>query len=165
VARKLDVDPSIARDPVGLGYDADVIASLVRIVTVWTSDSFQRLLVGRPDLPDQALTAIHLLAARGAHRPAQLAAPLHLSPAGASRLVEALAQAGLVARAADPTDARATLVGLTDAGVAFSRELVRIGDDLAADLLGDWTAADRDALASLVHRFADAVDARARREA
>lgn len=164
MARKLDDAPAIELAPVGLPYHADVIASLVRIVTVWTSDAFQNLLVGRPDLPDHALTALHLLAARGAHRPAQLAATLHLSAAGTSRLVESLAQAGLVARAADPTDARATLVGLTAAGVDFSRDLVRIGDDLAADLLHDWSADDRATLARLVHRFADAVDERARRD-
>lgn len=164
MARKLDDARAIELAPVGLAYHADVIASLVRIVAVWTSDAFQNLLVGRPDLPDQALTAVHLLAARGAHRPAQLAAAMHLSAAGTSRLIESLAQAGLVARAADPTDARATLVGLTASGVEFSRHLVRIGDTLADDLLRGWSADDRTALAHLVHRFADAVDARAHRD-
>jgi len=164
MARKLDDDASIAVAPLGLGYESDAIASLVRIVTVWTSDAFQELLVGRPELPPQALTAIHLLSARGAHRPAQLAATLHLSAAGTSRLVEGLAAAGLVARVPDETDARATLVGLTAEGASFARELVLVGDRLADELMAGWSATDRASFTSLAHRFADAVEARARRD-
>lgn len=79
-------------------------------------------------------------------------------------IVERLAGAGLVVREADPGDARAALVRLTALGQEVALDLVGTGDRLAAELLEDWSAGDRDALAGFLHRLADAVENRANTE-
>lgn len=52
-------------------------------------------------------------------RPTDLARELHLSASGVTRMVLPLEKLGIVAREADPTDARASKVLLTPAGLAL----------------------------------------------
>ncbi len=164
MARKLDLAATALppESDVALSYESDLVASLVRVMAVWTSTAFQRELGAHPDLPDDdnAIPLLYLLAARGPRRPAQIAADLHISSPATSRLLERVAVAGLATRSADPADARASLVSLTPRGGDLVRHLVRAGDRLEAELLADWTPDDRAMLTRLVHRFADAVDSR-----
>ena len=59
-----------------------------------------------------------VISVRGPQRIGALAADLGVNQSNASRLVDRLVDQGLLARASDPEDGRASLVSLTDAGTA-----------------------------------------------
>ncbi len=59
-------------------------------------------------------------------RPSALADALHVAPRSATEVADALEQRGWLRRSPDPTDRRATILALTDAG----RELVAAIDDV-----------------------------------
>jgi DNA-binding MarR family transcriptional regulator len=74
-----------------------------------------------------------LLALReGPAPPRQLVTTLGTSKQAVSKLAEAMVDAGLVERIADPTDARATKLALTDRGQALLRDVEEIYHDLEA---------------------------------
>ena len=160
MARKLDGSAAEARGPLSLPYSDDVVSSLVRIISIWTSAGYQRELAHFSGLPrdDNAIPAIYRLAALGPQRTSALAADLHIPAPTASRLLSRLADAGLAQRIADPDDARASIVTLTDAGAELAHTLFGAGDELMGGLLATWTTSDRAALAHLMHRLADAVE-------
>ncbi len=86
------------------------------------------------------LGVLTLLGAASA-RPGDLALALGVTPSAVSRAVSTLEGLGYVARASDPTDARACFLALTDAG---SLELARLHHDRAvtiSGLLEDWDEA------------------------
>ena len=74
-----------------------------------------------------------------AQRLGELGRHLMLSQPGLSRLVERLVERGLLARGPDPADARATLLSLTEEGLAVQRRVGRaharsVADAMAARL-------------------------------
>ena len=71
-------------------------------------------------------------------RPTDLANQLMVSPSVASRAVAALEADGLVRREADPADARAYLVVLTEAGLRRLAERQRYGLQRLVAALPDW---------------------------
>ncbi|MGX5681785.1 MarR family winged helix-turn-helix transcriptional regulator [Schumannella luteola] len=154
MARK--VDPGAGSDELRLPYESDVLAALVRIMTVLGSAAFQRELASAPSIPDDAnaIPALYGIATLGPRRPSSLAAYLHVSAPTVSRLVEKLAAAGLVTRMPDPDDSRASLVALTPAGAEVTTELFRVGDALMGELLSNWSDDDRSRLGILLSRLA-----------
>lgn len=164
MARKLDHDDEVAQHPLALPYRDDVTVSLVRVMSLWTSADYQRAIAADAGLPEDpnAIPALYLIAARGTQRPSALASALGVSPPVASRLAQLLATAGLIQRTPDPGDARATLLALTAGGRATARALFAAGDRLMRELLAGWPEGDREQLAALLHRFADAVEDDAR---
>lgn len=98
--------------------------------------------------------ALHTLSRADAPlRMSDLADRLGIVPRSATTVVDALESAGLVARATDPTNRRATLVSLTDAGRST---LARIGaarrraaENLFAELRPDRRETLREILAEL----------------
>ncbi|HEY0188257.1 MAG TPA: MarR family transcriptional regulator [Cellulomonas sp.] len=88
-------------------------------------------------------------------RQTALAAALDVVPRSVTSVVDDLEQAGLVERRPDPTDRRATLVALTEAGrqvlAAADAERRRRADDLLARL----SEAERADLLRLLHVLAD----------
>jgi DNA-binding MarR family transcriptional regulator len=71
--------------------------------------------------------ALRVLASRPEGiRPSVLADELHIAPRSATEVVDALEDRGWVSRTPDPTDRRATVLTLTDAG----RDLVAQIDDV-----------------------------------
>ena len=62
------------------------------------------------------VTALHLVAGTDASRVQDLAATLHITVGGASKVVDRLVAAGLVARAPHPTDRRSSVLTVTPAG-------------------------------------------------
>ena len=85
-----------------------------------------------------------------------LAARNGLDPSTVSRAVTALVRLGLVQRAADPTDRRASFLVPTDAGRATLGEANRRYDAQLAELLHDWDSEELAAFAALLRRFNDA---------
>ncbi|MGH8926189.1 MAG: MarR family winged helix-turn-helix transcriptional regulator [Acidimicrobiia bacterium] len=72
---------------------------------------------------------------------------LHVTPRNVTGLVDALEVDGFVARTAHPTDRRATLVTLTDQGLAAAAQMQAGYQELARTLFADLTPVD---LAELV---------------
>ena len=168
MARKLDRAEPVAVSPSAPHYADDVTESLVRVTQTWLSADYHAQFARSAGIPDEphTTTVIFQLHWLGALRPTALAAMLGISPAATSRLVETLAAAGLVARTPDPHDARATLIALTDQGLAAASVLHDLGDRLSQRLLAGWTDEERTMFTRLLHRYADAVedDARATRK-
>ena len=96
---------------------------------------------------------LHYAAIRPAHRRprhnplnTELGADLHLLPSTASRLSDRLADAGLITRQISPTNRRATLLELTDAGRAVLDELTNLRIEAFGDVVARMTERDRIAL-------------------
>jgi DNA-binding MarR family transcriptional regulator len=60
---------------------------------------------------------------------------------------------GVGARAPDPSDRRATLISLTEAGEAAARGVYELGDRMISEVLSGWSAADVRRYTELTERF------------
>jgi DNA-binding MarR family transcriptional regulator len=83
-----------------------------------------------------------------------LAARCALDPSTVSRAVAALVRSGLVARTADPTDGRASVLTVTPRGRRTLDDFTRLADERLADALRAWSPEDIAVLAALLRRFA-----------
>ncbi|MCS7476945.1 MarR family winged helix-turn-helix transcriptional regulator [Umezawaea endophytica] len=84
----------------------------------------------------QELLLMHLWDS-GPVRQTELIAVLDSDSATITRMVQRLEKAGLVERAPDPADGRATLVSSTSAGDAMRAAIERMWHDLEASTVGD----------------------------
>lgn len=102
--------------------------------------------------PSQA-RALDALTAHGQIRLGELAQRLRIAPRSATEVVDQLEERGLVRRAPDPEDRRATMVQLTDEGTATSRAIGTVRADqarLVFDLLEPADQAELTRLLSLL---------------
>jgi DNA-binding MarR family transcriptional regulator len=102
------------------------------------------------------------LAAHGAMRLGALAALERLSQPAMTQIVQALEAEGLLSRQADPADGRVSLIAITDAGRALSRERIAARAATTAALLDTLDADDVAAIARALpalERLATAADA------
>jgi DNA-binding MarR family transcriptional regulator len=83
---------------------------------------------------------------------------VHSDPSTISRQVAHLVRLGLVERTADPEDGRATLLAATDEGRRVFEENRRVRIERIAEMLDDWSVADRHKLAELLGRFTTAFE-------
>ncbi|AGL21510.1 MarR family winged helix-turn-helix transcriptional regulator [Actinoplanes sp. N902-109] len=83
-----------------------------------------------------------------------LAAHSALDPSTVSRAVAALVKSGLVARTADPTDGRASVLTVTPHGLQTLDEVIGWADERLADALREWTTEDIAVFNALTQRFA-----------
>jgi DNA-binding MarR family transcriptional regulator len=81
---------------------------------------------------------------------------LGIDPSTASRLVGHAIDAGFVARRPSPRDARRANLRLTDAGRRLKAVADRCRRAYLAELLADWTEAERGEFARLLTRFTEA---------
>lgn len=92
-------------------------------------------------------------------RATDLACHLGVTPSSVSRALSALEQHGYVTRTPDPTDARAHLVSLTDAGRLVVDAQRRDYAELLGEMLKDWDDAEAAEAARLLAKL-DAAFAR-----
>lgn len=85
-------------------------------------------------------------------RQGPLADLIEVEPITLSRMVDRLAEAGLVERRADPTDRRAWLLHLTPSAGATLEGVRRTADAIVEEATEGLSAAERDQLAALVER-------------
>ncbi|WP_309068629.1 MarR family winged helix-turn-helix transcriptional regulator [Microbacterium sp.] len=97
-----------------------------------------------------------LAGAEGPRSVGALAAALGVDQPRASRLVQAAVEMGLARREADPSDARRTLVALTEQGRAIVDRSRGARSDAVSRALDGFSPAERDQLAALLTRLADA---------
>ncbi|MFI7540807.1 MarR family winged helix-turn-helix transcriptional regulator [Actinoplanes sp. NPDC049599] len=99
--------------------------------------------------------ALAVLLRHGPMRPGALAEHLRIAPRSATEVVDDLARRGLVERAPDPGDRRATLVNLTAAGSAAG-DAIRSAREAAADrFFAGLGADDRADLTRILRQLRD----------
>jgi len=87
----------------------------------------------------------------------ELADRLGIDAPGVTRKVQQLERAGLLARAADPDDARAMRLTLTAAGRSSIDRLLHVREALIEDALEGWSDADRREFSRLLALFASTI--------
>jgi DNA-binding MarR family transcriptional regulator len=95
-----------------------------------------------------AAGTLSVLDRQGPQRVTTLAEREFVSQPAMTGLVQRLETTGLVSREPDPADARATIITITDAGVAALNERRHLHDEAIAARLATLSPADRDALAA-----------------
>ncbi|MBI2769797.1 MAG: winged helix-turn-helix transcriptional regulator [Burkholderiales bacterium] len=84
----------------------------------------------------------------------QLCASLDILPPNLVRMVHMLQERGLVERRAHPRDGRAVGLHAPPAGLALTREAVRVARQVEADVTGSLTQAERATLSRLLRKVA-----------
>jgi DNA-binding MarR family transcriptional regulator len=107
------------------------------------------------DVTPSQMRAVRVLTKHGTMRSSDLAGHLHIAPRSATEVVDALSEKGLVSRAPDPSDRRATLVALTEAGVALSDEVRRARGVESERMFERLSSADRDHLARILRTLTE----------
>ena len=109
-----------------------------------------------------ALSTLDTLDRRGSHRVSDLVALEHISQPGMTGLIGRLATAGLVERAGDPRDRRASLVRITEGGHRHLAEVRRSRASMLSTQLSGLPEQHQqallDALPALTALTADRVD-------
>lgn len=105
------------------------------------------------ELASQGFSALVAIRRRGACRVSDIATDLQVDLSVASRQIAALVGAGHVDRRPDPADGRASLLHLTEAGLAAIRaaHLRMIG--VLSDALSDWSDDEVETLATSLQRL------------
>jgi len=142
-----------------LPYRSEQLGALLEVFSIWSTGEFIRgLAVGAGvDLDATSIAAVTILARDGDQRASTLASHLHVGASAISKLTNRLGSKRLIEKRTDPGDSRATLLGLTPAGTDTATALVRAGDAMMLELVGDWPEEDRTHFAHLLRRFRDAV--------
>jgi DNA-binding MarR family transcriptional regulator len=107
------------------------------------------------DLSPHQARALRVVGSGDGVRLSELAEALRIAPRSATEVADGLQERGLVERAADPTDRRAVVLTVTEAGRQVQRE---VDDARAADaqeLFGRLPAGDRAELARILRALTD----------
>ena len=107
------------------------------------------------DLSPHQARALRVVGSGDGVRLSEIAEALRIAPRSATEVADGLQERGLVERAADPTDRRAVVLTVTEAGRQVQRE---VDDARAADaqqLFGRLSATDRAELARILRALTD----------
>jgi DNA-binding MarR family transcriptional regulator len=97
--------------------------------------------------------ALSVLLRHGSMRPGELAEHLRIAPRSATEVVDDLEQRGLAGRTPDPADRRATLITLTETGLAAG-DAIRSAREVAAErFFAGLSDADRADLTRILGRL------------
>ena len=138
--------PSVADDLTVSSRIGTGLARLIRLIE-------RAAVVRGDDLDRPSFMLLHTLACGGPSRVTGLAAAVHSDPSTVSRQAAALVGMGLVERRADPDDGRASLLAITDAGMALLDRACQRRDDRIAAIIESWQHAERTQFADLIDRF------------
>ena len=128
--------------------------ALARIARMATGREGARLRSERSGvyLSQPAVTILAALRSSGAVRLSELSRLTGLEAPLVSREVGELAASGHVRRKADPSDGRAGIVALTPKGRRASEAYRSAADEIIAEVLSSWSAADLHDLAAHLER-------------
>ncbi|TQS45565.1 MarR family winged helix-turn-helix transcriptional regulator [Cryptosporangium phraense] len=104
-----------------------------------------------------AIPTLGILATEGEQRASDLAERLRVDLSVISRQVATLIEAGMVARATDPSDRRVHRLAITDSGLQTLREHRTQMVELISRGLADWSDDEVVTFARSLRRFADSV--------
>jgi DNA-binding MarR family transcriptional regulator len=130
------------------------IRDLLKAVRLFKADLPAR----HEDVPTGTIGVLATIAAIGSEPVGgchlkDLAVRCALDPSTVSRAVAALVRSGLVARSADPTDGRASVLSVTPRGRQTLDDFNRLADERLADALRRWSPEDIAVLGALLRRF------------
>jgi DNA-binding MarR family transcriptional regulator len=136
-------------------YQSKLLANLSALILLWDSPAVQGQILAESgeSLDQPSHQTLRLLLAWGSMRPTALADELRVGASYVSKIVRRLEADGLVQRSADPSDRRASLIGLTQAGVEAARGVYALGDRMIAEVLDHWSASDVRRYTDLTERF------------
>jgi DNA-binding MarR family transcriptional regulator len=133
---------------------ADEVGRLVRLGHAARAAVAARGAAPVPAVGDRsAVLLLFPLLVHGPQRASALADAVHADPSTVSRQTAELVRHGLVRREEDPTDRRARLLALTDAGREVCERVRATRGDLLAAALATWSREDLGTLATLLHRL------------
>jgi DNA-binding MarR family transcriptional regulator len=107
------------------------------------------------DITPAQFRALGVLMRHGPQRLTALADHLRIAARSATEVVDHLQERGLVERRPDPADRRATIVTLTEAGVAAGREIRAARAAEGERFFAALSASDRAALGRILRRLRD----------
>lgn len=110
-----------------------------------------------PGMTYPRMNLIHAISEDGPQIMAALRDRLGVSARNITVLVDGLERDGFVRRVPHPTDRRATIIELTDAGHAVHRAVYAAHADRAAALFATLSVADQRHLARILHRLAESL--------
>ncbi|MFD6392735.1 MarR family winged helix-turn-helix transcriptional regulator [Nocardia sp. NPDC055029] len=113
----------------------------------------------RSGIDPAGFVVLFRLVCDGPMRSGALADAVHSDASTVSRQVAQLVERGLVVRAADPDDGRATVLQVTDYGRETAERIRTRRRESVAIVTENWSDADRATFAALLARFVDDYDA------
>lgn len=130
--------------------------SVVTLVREATLPSLQERFVAEAGVAVEraGYLVLRCIAEHGPARVGEVAQRLGVDASTVSRRIRVLEERGLLARAGDPSDGRVARLALTGVGAEALGRLRAARHRLFAEVLADWPAAERDALAPLLARLA-----------
>lgn len=148
-------------DPLSDGAERQLLAALTLLVADWASVATQEAIARRAgvDVDPLDVQPLYALGHLGPQRASDLARSLRLSRPTMSKQLRRLTDAGLVERAPDPADARASTVSLSAKGAEAYDRLLREGIVIVRAALSEWDAAGANAFAHDLSRFVSALTA------
>jgi DNA-binding MarR family transcriptional regulator len=107
------------------------------------------------DLSPHQARALRVVGSGDGVRLSELAEALRIAPRSATEVADGLQERGLVERATDPTDRRAVVLTVTEAGRQVQREVDAARAADSAELFARLSAADRAELARILRVLTD----------
>lgn len=90
---------------------------------------------------------------RGSCTPKEIAQILHLENSTISGVLDRMQKRGLIDRVVDPNDRRSVRVVTTEEGAAMRDDVLKLIDELNAEILGGFTAEQRSTLISCLQKI------------
>jgi len=136
-------------------YRSELLANLSALILLWDSPAIQGDILAKSgeSIDQQSHQTLRHLLAWGPMRPTALSEVLATGASHVSKIVRRLEGDALVERTTDPTDRRATLISLTEAGEVAARGVYALGDRMIAEVLEGWSPEDVQLYTALTERF------------
>ncbi|GAA1619027.1 MarR family winged helix-turn-helix transcriptional regulator [Actinoplanes couchii] len=136
-------------------YRSELLANLSALILLWDSPALQGEILAKSGetIDQQSHQTLRHLLAWGPMRPTALSEVLATGASHVSKIIRRLEGDGLVERTTDPSDGRATLIRLTEAGEAAARSVYALGDRMISEVIAGWSAADVRTYTELTERF------------
>ncbi|MEH3142583.1 MAG: MarR family transcriptional regulator [Mycobacterium kyogaense] len=110
-----------------------------------------RHLLNRDELSVTAMEVLHTVSVDGPTRLTTLSDAIHVSQPAMTQLIQRLERRGLVTRAADPDDGRATIVDITESARNLLHRLRSEDDQKLTTLLATLSTSDQQSLRLALH--------------
>jgi DNA-binding MarR family transcriptional regulator len=154
VTLRTDLEPAAGRPGPGGRDGSSLSDELTRLSRVLHALKTSSLSGPGPDARERAAhTLLFPLTRLGPLRQGALAELVHADPSTVSRHVTLLVERGLVRRAADELDGRASRLVVTPAGEAVLETMRQERDRLLDQVTADWAPQELDAFTRQLHRF------------
>ncbi|MGH7611427.1 MAG: MarR family winged helix-turn-helix transcriptional regulator [Candidatus Dormibacteria bacterium] len=140
------------------------MAELERAITVivrWSNGrevQMETMRRARCELPVGAMAMLGRIAATGPVHPSELAAYYGVDNSTITPQLQRLERAGLISREQDPRDRRAALLHVTREGTRLRKRLHQARRAMLEELLGRWSADDRQAVSHACSRLAESIE-------